>query len=64
MLNNRGEIIKYKQRERPVPEELSSNDKHILKTVRRKAYKWDMGFRFCCSKARFGWSFLIGLIPL
>ncbi|KAK3357206.1 hypothetical protein B0T25DRAFT_150428 [Lasiosphaeria hispida] len=62
--NNRGEIVKYKERERPIPEELSNNDKAILKKVRRKAYKWDMSFRCCCFQSRFGWSFLIGLIPV
>ena len=62
--NNRGEIVKYKERERPLPEGLSSNDKKILQTVRRKAYKWDMSFRFCCFTSRFGWSFFIGLVPL
>ncbi|KAK5653114.1 hypothetical protein OQA88_9213 [Cercophora sp. LCS_1] len=61
--NARGEIIKYKEKERAVPDGLSANDQTILKTVRRKAYKWDMSFRFCCFKTRFGWSFLIGLIP-
>ncbi|KAK1832329.1 hypothetical protein QBC39DRAFT_256833 [Podospora conica] len=63
VLNQRGEITKYKERERPLPDGLSSNDKQILHTVRRKAYKWDMSFRFCCFSSRFGWSFFIGLIP-
>jgi len=61
--NERGEIIKYKERERPIPEGLSANDVAILKKVRRKAYKWDMSFRFCCFNSRFGWSFFIGLLP-
>lgn len=61
--NQRGEIVKYKERERPIPEGLSANDAAILKKVRRKAYKWDMSFRFCCLRTRFGWSFIIGLLP-
>ncbi|KAK0646125.1 hypothetical protein B0T16DRAFT_329399 [Cercophora newfieldiana] len=61
--NQRGEIVKYKERERPIPEGLSANDVAILKKVRRKAYKWDMSFRFCCFRTRFGWSFIVGLLP-
>jgi len=61
--NQRGEIVKYKERERSIPEGLSANDVAILKKVRRKAYKWDMSFRFCCFRTRFGWSFIIGLLP-
>lgn len=60
--NRKGETT-FKDRERPVPEGLSDNDKEILRKVRRKAYKWDMSFRFCCFQTRFGWSFFIGLIP-
>lgn len=63
VLNQRGEIVRYKDRVRSVPEGLSKNDAEILQTVRRKAYKWDMSFRFCCFSSRFGWSFFIGLIP-
>jgi hypothetical protein len=62
--NQQGDVVKYKERERHLPEGLSSNDQAILKKVRRKAYKWDMSFRFCCVRTRFGWSFIIGLIPL
>jgi len=61
--NQRGEIVKYKERERSLPEGLSSNDVSILKKVRRKAYKWDMSFHFCCFRTRFGWSFILGLLP-
>ncbi|KAK3401016.1 hypothetical protein B0T20DRAFT_405788 [Sordaria brevicollis] len=59
-----GQIVKYKTQERPIPAELSANDRAILKKVRRRAYKWDQGFRFCCFPVRFGWSFFIGLIPV
>ncbi|KAK3313795.1 hypothetical protein B0H66DRAFT_567011 [Apodospora peruviana] len=62
--NKNGQIVKYKDRERPVPEELSAHDKKILKKVRKKAYRWDMGFRLCCFNFRFGWSAIIGIIPI
>ncbi|KAK0637286.1 hypothetical protein B0T17DRAFT_588185 [Bombardia bombarda] len=61
--NKRGQISKYKNRERPIPEELSHNDKKILKSVRKRAYRWDMGFSCCCFSFRFGWSVIIGIIP-
>ncbi|KAK4465753.1 hypothetical protein QBC42DRAFT_260880 [Cladorrhinum samala] len=59
-----GKLVKYKTQERPIPVGLSKNDAKILKSVRRRAYRWDMGFRFCCFNIRFGWSFIIGLIPV
>lgn len=62
--NKRGEVVKHKEVERGLPEELSQNDQKILKKVRRKAYRWDQGFRICCSRFRFGWSAIIGLIPV
>lgn len=61
--NQRGEVTKWKEVERPLPEGLSANDQEILKAVRRKAYKWDMSFTLCCTKTKFGWSAIIGLIP-
>jgi hypothetical protein len=56
--------IKTKTEDRPLPDGLSENDKKILKHVRRKAYKWDQQFRCCCFGVRFGWSSVLGLIPL
>jgi hypothetical protein len=56
-----GQQIKKK---RPVPEKLSQNDKKILKKVRRRANRWDQGFGCCCFGFRFGWSAIIGLIPV
>ncbi|KAK3296265.1 uncharacterized protein B0H64DRAFT_166530 [Chaetomium fimeti] len=55
---------KMKKGGRDMPPGLSENDKKILRHVRRKAYKWDQQFRFCCCGPRFGWSAVIGLIPL
>ncbi|KAM7223632.1 protein of unknown function (DUF4112) domain containing protein [Rhypophila decipiens] len=62
--NKKGEVVKHKEHERSVPVELSQNDQKILKKVRRKAYRWDQGFRICCTRFRFGWSAIIGLIPM
>lgn len=62
--NKKGEVVKHKEQERSIPAELSQNDRKILKNVRRKAYRWDQGFRICCTRFRFGWSALIGLIPI
>ena len=56
--------VKMRERDRPMPEKISENDKKILKRVRRKAYNWDQKFRCCCFGMRFGWSAILGLIPL
>lgn len=56
--------IKMKEDERPAPPGLSENDKEILRHVRRKAYNWDQKFHCCCFGMRFGWSAILGLIPL
>lgn len=56
--------IKMRKRDRPIPENLSDNDKKILERVRRKAYNWDQKFRCCCFGMRFGWSAILGLIPV
>jgi len=58
-----GRLVKHEERERPIPDGLSQNDRRILKKVRRKAYRWDLGFRLCCFNFRFGWSAIIGLLP-
>ncbi|KAK3374943.1 hypothetical protein B0H63DRAFT_261450 [Podospora didyma] len=55
---------KTKTVERPVPRGISNNDAKILRRVRKKAYRWDMGINCsCCFGLRFGWSAIIGLIP-
>ncbi|KAK3692460.1 hypothetical protein B0T22DRAFT_14616 [Podospora appendiculata] len=61
--NNKGQLTKHKEQERPIPQELSRNDQKILRSVRKRAYRWDMGFRLCCFNFRFGWSAVIGIIP-
>ncbi|KAK4146403.1 uncharacterized protein C8A04DRAFT_9845 [Dichotomopilus funicola] len=55
---------KTKRRERPIPEGLSKNDAKILRRVRRRAYRWDQQFHCCCFSFRFGWSAILGLIPI
>ncbi|KAK4200550.1 hypothetical protein QBC40DRAFT_279865 [Triangularia verruculosa] len=59
-----GKIAKYKTQERPIPQGLSKNDAKILRKVRRRAYRWDMGFSCCCIPIRFGWAAIIGLLPV
>ncbi|KAK4167661.1 hypothetical protein QBC43DRAFT_311222 [Cladorrhinum sp. PSN259] len=59
-----GKLVKYKTEERPIPVGLSKNDAKILRSVRKRAFRWDMGFRCCCTSFRFGWSTIIGLIPV
>ncbi|GLB44882.1 putative protein with domain of unknown function (DUF4112) [Lyophyllum shimeji] len=53
---------KQKRRKRAAPPGLSARDAKILKSVQRRAHYLDKGFSFC--GLRFGWTFLIGLIPV
>ncbi len=55
---------KRKKQERPIPAGLSANDGKILRNIRKKAYHYDQSFTCCCFGFRFGWSAIIGLIPL
>ncbi|KAH8895090.1 PH domain-containing protein [Thozetella sp. PMI_491] len=54
---------KYKKQKRGIPQGLSANDAAILKKVRRRAYRLDMSLFNCCG-IRFGWSSVVGLIPV
>lgn len=54
---------KVKKRKRPIPPEFSAHDGAILKKVRRRAYRLDMSLFNCCG-IRFGWSSVIGIIPV
>ncbi|KAG6826195.1 hypothetical protein H0H92_000757, partial [Tricholoma furcatifolium] len=47
---------------RAIPPGLSARDAKILKSVQRRAHYLDKGFSLC--GLRFGWGFLIGLIPV
>lgn len=48
--------------QRALPPGLSKKDAKILRKVMRRAHYLDKGFHIC--GIRFGWTFLIGLIPL
>jgi len=51
-----------KRRRRDIPPGLSERDADILKSVNRRAHYLDKGFNIC--GLRFGWTFLLSLIPL
>jgi len=52
---------KTKQRRRELPPGLSKRDAKILKKVKARAHYLDKGFSIC--GMRFGWTFVIGLLP-
>ena len=54
---------KVKQQKKGIPAILSQHDGTILKKVRRRAYRLDMSL-FNCFGIRFGWSSVIGIIPV
>ncbi|KAF8150915.1 hypothetical protein B0H34DRAFT_631699, partial [Crassisporium funariophilum] len=53
---------KQKRRKRELPPGLSKRDAAILRSVKKRAHYLDKGFSIC--GLRFGWTFLIGLIPI
>ncbi|EJD06334.1 uncharacterized protein FOMMEDRAFT_16946 [Fomitiporia mediterranea MF3/22] len=53
---------KTKRRRRELPPGLSARDAKILRKVKSRAHHLDKGFRIC--GMRFGWTFVIGLIPV
>ncbi len=55
---------KLEKQKRPLPPGLSENEQDVLRDVRKRAYKWDQSFTCCCFGYRFGWSAIIGLIPV
>ncbi|KAI0346060.1 hypothetical protein BDW22DRAFT_1352048 [Trametopsis cervina] len=50
-----------RRRKRELPPGLSARDAKILKSVKRRAHYLDKGFSIC--GMRFGWTFVIGIIP-
>ncbi|TFY82132.1 hypothetical protein EWM64_g1884 [Hericium alpestre] len=52
---------RQKRRKRDVPPGLSKHDEKILRSVKRRAHYLDKGFTLC--GMRFGWSFIIGIVP-
>ncbi|KAA1113663.1 hypothetical protein PGTUg99_017775 [Puccinia graminis f. sp. tritici] len=53
---------KRKRTQRPLPPGLSKHEEKILKKIRKRAHYLDKGFSIC--GFRFGWTFLIGFIPV
>ncbi|KAL7279178.1 hypothetical protein ACG7TL_007018 [Trametes sanguinea] len=52
---------RQRRRRRAIPPGLSERDAKILKSVQRRAHYLDKGFSLC--GLRFGWTFVIGIIP-
>ncbi|CAE6459695.1 unnamed protein product [Rhizoctonia solani] len=50
-----------KRRKRELPPGLSKRDAAILKKIKKRAHYLDKGFSIC--GIRFGWTFIIGIIP-
>ncbi|GJJ13614.1 hypothetical protein Clacol_007870 [Clathrus columnatus] len=57
-VDNKG---RTKRRRRVIPPGLSKRDAKILKKIQSRAHYLDKGFTIC--GMRFGWTFLIGLVP-
>ena len=54
---------KVKKQKRRLPDGLSENDQTVLKKIRRRAYRLDMSLFNCCG-IRFGWSSVVGIVPV
>ncbi|CAK7218850.1 hypothetical protein SCUCBS95973_003623 [Sporothrix curviconia] len=54
---------RVKKQKKGIPRILSQHDGKVLKKVRRQAYRLDMSLFNCCG-IRFGWSSVIGIIPI
>ncbi len=54
---------KVKKQKKGIPGGLSANDGKVLRRVRKQAYRLDMSLFNCCG-IRFGWSSVIGIIPV
>lgn len=54
---------KFKKRRKALPPGISEHDGKVLTKVKRRAYRLDMSLFNCCG-IRFGWSSVIGLIPV
>jgi hypothetical protein len=50
-----------KRRKRPPPPGLTKQEARVLRKIARRAHYLDKGFNVC--GIRFGWTFIIGLIP-
>lgn len=54
---------KMKKVKRAIPPGISEHDAQILNKVKRRAYKLDLSL-FSIAGVRFGWSSVIGIVPL
>jgi len=54
---------KLKKRRKALPAGISEHDAKVLTKVKRRAYRLDMCLFNCCG-IRFGWSSVIGIIPM
>jgi hypothetical protein len=54
---------KTKKRRKALPPGISEHDGKVLTKVKRRAYRLDMSLFNCCG-IRFGWSSVIGIVPL
>jgi len=54
---------KQKKRRKALPAGISEHDGKVLTKVKRRAYRLDMSLFNCCG-IRFGWSSLIGIVPM
>lgn len=52
---------RQKRRKRELPPGLSARDAKILQSVKKRAHYLDKGFNIC--GMRFGWTFVIGVVP-
>ncbi|KAH6670163.1 hypothetical protein B0J14DRAFT_671994 [Halenospora varia] len=62
-LNSTPATKKTKKRRKALPPGISEHDGKVLTKVKRRAYRLDMGLFNCCG-IRFGWSSVIGIIPV
>ncbi|KAG6896647.1 hypothetical protein C0992_006911 [Termitomyces sp. T32_za158] len=60
--DSKGKQKRKKAEQRPLPPGLSPRDAKILQSLKRRAHYMDKGFHIC--GLQFGWTFLIGLIPV
>lgn len=50
-----------RSQQRPMPPGLSKKEEKILLKIKKRAHHLDKGFKLC--GMRFGWTFIIGLVP-
>ncbi|WFD21410.1 hypothetical protein MEQU1_000059 [Malassezia equina] len=50
-----------RRKQRPMPQGLSNHEEKILLKIKKRAHHLDKGFKLC--GIRFGWTFIIGLVP-